>query len=43
MIALHSVDPRCPRLHTDLAEGLRRTADWLSARDGLWQGKAMAP
>lgn len=29
--------------HTDLAEGLRRTAAWLSARDGHWQGPRVGP
>jgi nucleoside-diphosphate-sugar epimerase len=28
---------------TDLAEGLRRTAAWLLARDGHWQGELVAP
>lgn len=28
---------------TDLAEGLRRTAAWLSARDGQWQGELVTP
>ena len=28
---------------TDLAEGLRRTAAWLSARNGQWQGELVAP
>lgn len=28
---------------TDLAEGLRRTAAWLSARNGQWQGERVAP
>jgi nucleoside-diphosphate-sugar epimerase len=28
---------------TDLAEGLRRTAAWLQARNGHWQGELVAP
>lgn len=30
------------RPRTDLAEGLRRTAAWLSARNGQWQGQPVA-